>query len=149
MAATIRDPIPSNPFMRWLNDRIAESSMPIVAELIGWDGQSPESGCRRLYRYRYGRSETNRGGKDGRKGKACVVPQTHFERAVVENALHHAGWELTDVYPAEMYPALYEDIPLEPETWCPGCQDSCSPIYGECPWCSWRVRPDSREEKAA
>jgi hypothetical protein len=137
----IKDPIPSGPFMRWLNDRIAETSMPQVVELIGWNqADTYDAGLRRLYRYRHGRSETNRGGRAGKKGKSCVVPATHFDRPVVEDALNHAGVDLSDIYAPERYPALYEDIPLEPEAWCPSCRESCTPIYGVCPWCEWRVR---------
>jgi hypothetical protein len=132
---TIQDPIPSGPFQRWLNDRAAESSAPRVVALIGWDDTTEDAGLRRLYRYRHARSETNRGGRAGKKGKACVLPATHFERSVVEDALDHAGVELSDIYPPERYPALYEDIPLEPEAFCANCQDTCTPIYGECPWC--------------
>jgi hypothetical protein len=137
---TIKDPIPSGPFQRWLNDRAAESSAPQVVALVGWDDPSEDAGLRRLYRYRHARSETNRGGSNGRKGKRCVVHSPHFERAVVEDALDHAGVDLADVYPREMYPALFEDIPLEEEQWCPSCQDSCTPIYGVCPFCEWSFR---------
>jgi hypothetical protein len=64
---------------------------------------------------------------------------------VVEDALHHAGVLFEDVYPPEMYPALYEDIPLEAEEWCPGCQDHCTPIKAACPWCEWSfVVPELR-----
>lgn len=131
----LSDPIPSGPFQRWLNDLIAESTAQAVVERIGWTTLSDDAGLRRLYRYRYGRCETHRGGKNKRKGNAVVVPATHFSRAAVEDALHFAGALLEDVYPPEMYPALYEDIPLEPEMFCANCQDTCTPIRGICPWC--------------
>lgn len=136
----IKEPIPAGPFMRWINDRVNATSIETVCEQIGWDTQSRDAGPRRLYRYRYGRSETNRGGSKGKRGLAVVVPATHYERSVVEDALHHAGVWLEDVYPRDLYPALYEDIPLEPEAWCPGCQAHCTPIYSECPWCNWSFK---------
>lgn len=141
MTYRIKEPIPSGPFMRWLNDRIAESDVNTVCDRLGWQTLSRDAGARRMYRYRYGRSETRRGrlSSEGRKGRAVVLPATHFERSIVEDALHHAGVRLEDVYSRELYPALFEDIPLEAEMFCANCQDTCTPIRSTCPWCEGTI----------
>jgi hypothetical protein len=131
----IKEPIPLGPFQKFLEDMIQGSNVKAVCEQLGWTRGHEDSAQRRLYRYRYARSETNRGGKDGKRGPLVVLPMQVVERAVVEDALHHAGVEFEDLYPRERFPALYEDIPLEPEVFCVNCQDSCSPINGVCGWC--------------
>jgi hypothetical protein len=160
--------VPSGPFAAWLNtlvdDRTRGQLFPMmkssqdsvlkeVVDLLGWvnwDAKDPyDAGLRRMYRYRRQLTESNTGTKNGVKGPRIVKHNDSYERKVVEDAVHHAGANLEDLYPPERFPALYEDIPLEPEAWCPNCQDSCSPIHGFCPWCDWRVRDVVEERKAA
>jgi hypothetical protein len=74
-----------------------------------------------------------------------------YERHVVEDALHHAGMHLEDLYPPEHYAALYQDdIAPEPEAWCPNCQRSQQPVLGHCYVCDWRIAdPRAMREEAA
>jgi hypothetical protein len=135
MARKLREPIPLGPFSKFLEDLVQAGSVQRACEVLGWVGGHPDAGARRLYRYRYQRNETNRGGKLGKKGPLVVIPMLHVERSLVEDALHHAGVDFKVVYPPERFPALFEDIPLEPEVFCATCQDSCSPIKSVCPFC--------------
>jgi hypothetical protein len=160
--------IPSGPFAAWLNTLVdvrlrgkpfpemkssQDSALKELCDLlvwVNWEAKDPyDAGLRRLYRYRRQLTETNTGTKNYVKGPRVVKHCDAYDRRVVEDGLHHAGVGLEELYPPERFPALYEDIPLEAEAWCPNCQDSCSPIRGFCPWCDWRVRDVAEEKKAA
>lgn len=112
-------------------------AMEAVAEEIGWNiGDSKEPGVRRLYRYR---NQLMAGSVNRVRYER---PTDFFPRKVVEEALHSAGigmWEL--------YPELVEgeNIELEPDEWCPKCEDTVTPIDGVCPWCELRLLPDLKE----
>jgi hypothetical protein len=135
MARKLREPIPLGPFQKFIEDLVQLKGVLPTCEDLGWVGGHPDAGSRRLYRYRYARNESQRGGKNGKKGPTVVLELKFVERSLVEDALHHAHVDFKDVYPPERFPALYEDIPLEPEVFCANCQDSCSPINGVCGWC--------------
>jgi hypothetical protein len=112
--------IPAAPFAKYLNDRVAhwenrleDGAIPgaqarVLMEL-GWTGQTGE---RRLYRMRYCISETAKGRKTkkGIQGVRAVGTANVFTRRVVEEALHHAGVRLGEVYP---YEALIDEFQME------------------------------------
>lgn len=143
MGRKMVEPIPPRPFQQLIEDLVAKGYT--TEELVikfGWDdGMKPESGLRKLYRYRYGRTESARGRKQhlGINGEYKVLRMVAYERGVVEEALFNADIQFEDVYKPELYPALYEDIPLEDEMFCAGCQDHCTPIRGVCPWCDGTI----------
>jgi hypothetical protein len=130
----------AQPFSAWLSDRYefhlqgrpswAGDAMTRLLAEIGWP--TNEAGARRLYRYRYGLMSGSRNGVKGPR------KTDWFERDVVEDALHMAGVSIYALYPELGHE---RDVELEPDTWCPGCQDHVTPIRGECPWCSWRMEP--------
>jgi hypothetical protein len=164
MPRKVKEPVPAGPFQRHIENRVAyfasigeEPTMSVCRE-FGWSTtEHPESGLRRLYRFRYGKSDSRRGRKNGSPGVPVKMEWSVYERAVVEDALHCSGFGLEDLYPRELYPALYvdDDIPLEDEMFCAGCQDHCTPIRGECPWCDGTIlipnvpRVDVEQKKAA
>lgn len=130
MARNGVETVPIGPFMVWLNNEVARTSLARVCKRVGWMG---DSGQRRMYRYRRGMMESRR------NGRRVVAQTAGFERAVVEDALHRAGVLFEEVYPPERFPALFDDIPLEPEAFCANCQDTCTPIRGECPFCDCKL----------
>jgi hypothetical protein len=150
--------VPSGPFAAWLNTYVADrlrgqlfpdmkstqdSILKGLCELLGWvnwDAKDPfDAGLRRVYRYRRQISESNTGTLKYVRGPRIVKHVEFYDRHVVEDALHHAGVPFEDLYPRGLYPALYVDIPLEPEMFCAGCQDHCTPIHGVCPWCEGTI----------
>lgn len=79
---------------------------------IGWER---ESGERRMYRW------------------ANEIDTGRVERAVIEDALHHAGIAFYDIYPD-----------LEPagevrDAYCPTCRDEVTVVDEDCPWCHGTV----------
>lgn len=134
-----KQPLPSAPFLRWIETRMAfyETAyerppalmrgtrspggyLPLrpvqhLTQEIGW-GIS-ESAERKLRRIRNGQTQ---GG----------LPTSLLERQLVEDALNRAGVLIEDVYPE-----LAEDVPLEPDEFCIPCWDWSTPINGVCPWC--------------
>lgn len=137
--------IPAKPFADWLNERfkfyedqlryqsVLRGSMlnfgngpaQKVCEEIGWPG---DGGVRKLHRYRH---QLMCGSVQTRKLDRHTE---FFPRYVVEEALHRAGvgmWEL--------YPDYVVDIELEPDRWCPVCEEIVTPIDGFCPWDETRV----------
>lgn len=157
--------VPAEPFARWLNQRLAwwekraliesvvKPSRGDVGSLgpmqcllleIGW---SLDSGPRKLYRYRSLRRETTIGKspRRGIRGIAVVKPMLECQRAIVEEALHHAGVPFSDLYPDI---AAAEAVEPEPQRWCPMCDEQTTPIGGCCPWCETRVGPETGQKLA-
>jgi hypothetical protein len=143
--------VPAAPFANWLNQRIAywearEDSLNAVIHLLDEIGWPVQSGSRRLYRYRRMLAETRRGRDNSRgipRGKAMTLVATEYPRAVVEDALHHAGVLFSEVYPEI---AAAEDLELEPAKWCPGCREERTPINGQCAFCDWRIGPKTGQK---
>ena len=147
--------VPAAPFARWLNQRLEywrrqEQMNSLIPGLAGTDSSSikrllqeigwpdADSGARRLYRYRRMISETavGKNARLGIRGTAVTRTTETYPRQIVEDALHHAGVLFSEVYPEI---AAAEDQHLEPEAWCPGCQDMTHPINGQCAWCDWQI----------
>lgn len=109
--------LPSRPFADWLNERIArwearlggEAALKKVCDEIGW---TDDAGMRRLYRYRRMLSESTRGKSKQRgvRGVTFVTITDSFARQPVEEALHHAGVRLGELYP---YEALLDEFQME------------------------------------
>jgi len=131
----LREPIPIEPFLTWLALRereigreIDRSNLQISASKrtgsntaarpqratdqllyeIGWE---PAMGERKLFRW------------------INDEHRTHIERAVVEDALHHAGVELYDIYPDLEPPGQGRDA------YCPTCRADVYATDSGCPWC--------------
>jgi hypothetical protein len=133
--------VPAKPFADWLQAKYAEYEtshaflpsghsgfVPLgpserLAGELGWGDN--QAGVRRLYRYRHQLAE-----RHSNKRRRMGVAETYL-RSMVENACHRYDPELF----AELYPELADDIVLEPDAWCPFCQDLVTPIDGLCPWC--------------
>lgn len=140
-AKRLREPIDFRPFLVWcvLRERaitreIDRSTLQIrgdkgnnshsaarpdspsgrLLDEIGWDR---ESGARRLFRW-------------------CNEPSTsgQVERAVIEDALHHAGVDFYDVYPD-----LEPDVTSLRDGYCLACRDDVTTADGRCPWCDGEV----------
>ena len=95
------------PFLRWLDRRFETHGRQQTIFDLGWN-QSDE---RRLHRWRF----------------ENVLPFVPV--ATVEDALHHAGVRLVEVYPET-------DVGDVSTTWCPKCKDAV--VVDEsliCPWC--------------
>lgn len=120
--------VPIEPFMQFLDWRTkyheAFSEFPsrALGLELGWGDD--RGAVTRVNRYRRGIKN------DGQSG---VVPAESWPRATVEDAIDHAGFRFADWYPEV---AAAEDLPLEPEQLCWGCEDLVSPIGGKCPWSS-------------
>jgi hypothetical protein len=86
----IKEPIPVGPFLEWAarreqilgvqynTGREDEGGIERLLDECGWNNPA---GHKRLYRWRY------------------ELVGGHVERATVEDALHHAGYLFTDIYP--------------------------------------------------
>jgi hypothetical protein len=169
MAGVSRDDlIPAAPFREYLNQRIAFWEKALGEETgvnRGPDGAGPQrrvcdelgwvndSGIRRLYRMRNGLRGV------GRNKASRDVPTEHFSRAVVEDALHFAGIDFTDMYlsyarrlegrpgPARVvltfidsFELMAEELcaPVEVrEAWCSPCGEvTLRDGNGDCHWCA-------------
>jgi hypothetical protein len=121
----------AGPFQDWLNERVKEMKTAELADLIGFGGNA--TGEKRLYRYRFGRLDTRRGGPNGRR---IVVQTDRYPRAVVEDALHRVRPGLFyDLYPEYRHELDLDALTLEPDAWCPFCEQMVTPIDGLCPFC--------------
>lgn len=151
----VGDPmVPAKPFSDWLNERYEryqreynqrESLVGPTVRLgkeIGFDAgvSDDKSLARRLYRYRHMITETGTGSR--RKGtfKRVVRAIEEFPRSVVQEALDTVDRDLFyEVYPQYAHERaetiLYDDVTLEPDAYCPHCQEWVTPIDGLCPWC--------------
>ena len=132
----IQPRVDAAPFRDWIETHCRLQGAEAVVELIGFadvdelpaQGRRAaiEAGKRRLFRYRHGRLETKR------NNAYVTLDATTFPRSVVEDALHHVRPGLF----FELYPELAdEDIMLEPDAWCPFCEQMVTPVDGLCPWC--------------
>jgi hypothetical protein len=149
--------VPAEPFSDWLNQRVAYWATRLdgagghegetgpaahVCQEVGWWGslkRERDTGIRKLYRFRTRHSEKTVGRvKGGGRGVIVKVEATEFPRDVVEEALHHAGVLFEELYPGI---AAAEEVMLEPEKWCPHCQEARHPINGVCAFCDWRLAP--------
>jgi len=136
LAATrLKEPIDVAPFLAWCANRetrirrelgsehgIADGKQTnhrerLVTEL-GW---TIEAGTRRLHRWTH---------PDQGDGFSGLV-----ERAVIEDALHHAGVQFADVYPD----LDDDDQGEQTEAYCNRCHDTVTAIDGICPWCETAV----------
>lgn len=126
----MREFIDIAPFLAWFDEHVAHTANAAMgydlvdrgvaieeAERdmryrVGWN---TDAGTRRLYRYRTG---------DSHQG----------ERALIQDALDHAGVSIGD-----LYPHLAEDVHLEPSGPCFPCREVVTPIDGKCPWCDGPV----------
>lgn len=116
MARPRTDQVPAAPFAQWLNERLAHHTKRCGGDLnsatvaltfeCGWSTQ--KDGARKLFRYRKQMRSTSFGKAD-RKGE---VKSDTFPRQCVEEALHHAGLRLGDLYP---YEALVDEFQMEYE----------------------------------
>lgn len=124
--------LPVQPFRDWLNERLAylytrddlkldeyHHLVPAARHLARRLGTTP----RTLQRYANG----GVGGKD----------PTSAYRGPIERMLDHAGVSIYEIYP-ELEPL--DDIPLEPDAFCPRCDETVTPVQGICPWCETLVR---------
>lgn len=137
----MNDRIPVAPFIDWCNQReqmirreldahpaitagrhgggpvtVPQHANPrarLVMEL-GWDH---DNGLRRLHRWEHE--------GDG-----------HADRNAIEDALHHAGVAIDDVYPDLPEPEALDD---EHDRYCPKCRYVVSSLRGQCPWCKTAV----------
>lgn len=141
------------PFAGWLNERFAEyerdykegangvGAVSRLAREIGFaDNVNEDSAARRLYRYRRMVTESARGKHADGKKRRVVLSVTEFGRDVVEEALSRVDPGLFyELYPEHAREKLdasgFEDIVLEPDAWCPHCNEYVTPIDGLCPWC--------------
>lgn len=123
-----QDAIPSGPFAAWLNERVefwtrrldfGDRRMPLQGEVsptakvcreVGWPDN--ETGIRRLYRMRHQLGESAVGRKNDKpgSGRRVVTHTSMFNRRTVEEALHHAGVGLGELYP---YEALIDEFAVE------------------------------------
>lgn len=123
-----REGIPAEPFARWLNERIdywtkrldfADRRVPVEGELspivtvcreLGWPEDA--TGVRRVYRMRHQLADSAIGKKNGQPGTGVRTVQhtPEFNRRTVEEALHHAGIRLGELYPHE---ALVDEFAME------------------------------------
>lgn len=95
------------PFLRWLDRRFETHGRQQTIFDLGWN----KSDERRLHRWRF----------------ANVLPFVPV--ATIEDALHHAGVRLVEVYPET-------DVGEVSTTWCPKCKDAVVVDEGLiCPWC--------------
>jgi len=118
--------VDAEPFKQWLDQQCDAAPLDEVADMIGF-GYSP-TGVRRMFRYRYGRIET------ARNGQPVIAAATVYPRSVVEDALHRVRPGLFyDLYPEYLHEL--DDVTLEPDAWCPFCQQLVTPIDGLCPFC--------------
>lgn len=111
------DVVPAAPFSRWINDRVdywerrlgGEAALARFCAEVGWPG---EGGMRKLYRYRRQIMESYVGKNKarGERGTPVVKLAEVYKRKVVEEALHHAGVRLGEVYPFE---ALIDEFQME------------------------------------
>lgn len=133
----LKDPIPAKPFADWLNHRYEQlakqqrltqrfdtskaelGAKSMLCRELGWP--ETDTGLRRLHRFRamisesaVGRKDQNvkykRSGEQGPRGTRKVVPAETFSRQMVEEALHHAGIRLGEIYP---YEALVDEMQME------------------------------------
>lgn len=140
------------PFKGWLNTRYADllkadgdpdgetvrvdgmSALFKLADEVGFTkNANPDAAVRRLFRYRNGVTETARGKRtDGKKAR-CTLPVDEYPRSIVEDACDSARPGLF----YELYPEFAHemDVTLEPDAWCPFCEQDVTPIGGLCPWC--------------
>lgn len=112
--ARAKEQVPAEPFVRWLNERLAfwatrcngdvNGAAQLLAKEIGWDKMGSDGGVRNLYRYR----KQMRGSSGG--GRKFDVPTETFGRPAVEEALHCAGVRLGELYP---YEALVDEFQME------------------------------------
>jgi hypothetical protein len=120
--------LPAAPFAQWLNQRVAywenhpyrkaanettntgdTSPTGQVCYEIGWLDDATSQ--RRLYRMRHQLSESSTGRRRGETPGIRKTTQTErFNRRVVEEALHHAGVLLSELYP---YEALIDEFVAE------------------------------------
>jgi hypothetical protein len=178
--AARKDPIPAWPFAEWLTSRVAfwlprvggsgqDAALRHVAGECGWTG---DSGLRMLYRFRYQQRSTSTPlGARGRFKKTDVYTTT-FPRETVEEALHHAGVDFTDLHvdyanrmagrtgtPREVldFVAAYEPVaeelvsPVEVrQAWCIRCaEEVLIDANGECHWCAGEREFKAQLEKMA
>lgn len=123
-----KESLPSEPFAAWLNERVAywerrlgfddgkhtrnDEVTPLarVCQEVGWP--ESDSGYRRLYRMRHRLAESAIGKKNGKRipGMRTVAETESFSRWTVQDALHHAGVQLGELYP---YEALVDEFATE------------------------------------
>jgi hypothetical protein len=162
--------IPAWPFAAWLNERVAmfearaqsadekRSVLAQVASECGWG--SEDGGLRKLYRYRHMQKGTSVKVQGSKNQHLKIDIRTYrFFRDVVEDALHHAGVDFTDLHvdyansrvgtvgrPRDVlefitaYEPIAEEL-LSPvvvrQAWCITCaEEVLLDAEGQCQWCA-------------
>ena len=105
-AAFSTETVHVGPFLRWLDERFETHGRQQTILDLGWS----DSDERRLHRWRF-------------ENLLPYVPV-----AVVEDALHHAGARLVEVYPET-------DVGDVTTTWCPTCKDAV--VVDDSLVCAW------------
>lgn len=136
--------VPAEPFSRWLSAQydeyekqdanasacdqdVALGPAQRLAEEIGWG--SDDAGIRRLYRYRKQVIERTASSR----GVRWTETADSWPRDAVEDACHRVHPDLfLDLYPELRFE---RDVVLEPDAYCPFCEELVTPIDGLCPWC--------------
>jgi hypothetical protein len=110
----ISEKLDPQPFRDWVNQRLHRSEGKGLGERAGT--VSAESLAQDL-------------GIDHRRLYAWRFETQYLERIRIEEALHHAGFAIWEVYEPD------EEIELEEEAHCDQCGEIVTPIKGDCPWC--------------
>ena len=63
-------------------------------------------------------------------------PTATISRYAVEDMLTRAGEDFYALYPEYEHE---RDVELEPDGWCPHCQELTTPVEGKCLWCEGRL----------
>jgi len=149
---TAGDYLPAAPFVQWLNERHAQLERDLggaagrsgahqaLAAELGW---ADARGLRRLWSYRRSRATTDR---DGVAGEHHT---NHYSRAVIEDALEHAGVELAALGQAR--PGDDAQMRAARAAYRHAATVAGTPVERFCPWCSQPVlaRAHAGEELCA
>jgi hypothetical protein len=116
--------VPAAPFQQFLGEQAAIHGEAELALMV-------DRSVRWVFRYRNARQESKTGGRSSRTH--IVRHLDTFPRSAVEDALDRFSPGLFyDMYPEY---AGDQDITLEPDAWCPWCNQMVTPVDGLCPFC--------------
>lgn len=131
--------VAAGPFVAWCEGqlRVIAHGRAVGPTPSGHTGEGPSLGCRAHQTLAF------RLGVDPRTMHRYLRaldggdhPATTLSRDSVEDMLHRAGEDFYAVYPDYLHE---RDIELEPDQWCPWCQQTTTPMGGICLWCDHRV----------